>query len=161
MIIERFELLIERCLFLCLGSDAKCTSLTYKCSNNKCISKQNPECDGTEDCEDGSDEANCGTSDKPEAFFLDCRCAAATSQIMILGFALQTVERACSKRHVLLVARLPRKESIPGRSASTLKIANTSVERPSSVQPGWLLLLTACRIPAHSGSIFVHLSLRV
>lgn len=70
VIIERFDSLIEKCLFLCLGADAKCTSLTYKCSNNKCVSKQNPECDGTEDCEDGSDEANCGTSDKPEAFFL-------------------------------------------------------------------------------------------
>lgn len=78
--------------------------------------------------------------------------------ILIPGFALQTVERACSKRRVLLVARLPRKESTPGRSASTLKIADTSVERPSSVQPGWLLLLTACRIPARSGSILLHLS---
>lgn len=36
-----------------------CTDLTYRCKNNKCISKVNPECDGTEDCDDGSDEENC------------------------------------------------------------------------------------------------------
>ncbi|XP_071768609.2 ST14 transmembrane serine protease matriptase a [Centroberyx gerrardi] len=39
--------------------DMRCNDLTYKCKNNKCISKVNPECDGTSDCEDGSDEANC------------------------------------------------------------------------------------------------------
>lgn len=37
-----------------------CTDLTYRCKNNKCISKVNPECDGTKDCDDGSDEENCG-----------------------------------------------------------------------------------------------------
>ncbi|XP_057684920.1 suppressor of tumorigenicity 14 protein homolog [Corythoichthys intestinalis] len=36
-----------------------CTDLTFKCNNNKCISKVNPECDGDQDCEDGSDEINC------------------------------------------------------------------------------------------------------
>ncbi|XP_036380683.1 ST14 transmembrane serine protease matriptase b [Megalops cyprinoides] len=36
-----------------------CTEYTYKCKDNKCISKQNPMCDGAKDCEDGSDEANC------------------------------------------------------------------------------------------------------
>ncbi|KAM3616412.1 uncharacterized protein V6R79_017500 [Siganus canaliculatus] len=41
------------------GSDVSCTDLTYKCKNNKCISKVNPECDGTRDCDDGSDEENC------------------------------------------------------------------------------------------------------
>ncbi|XP_049582796.1 ST14 transmembrane serine protease matriptase a [Syngnathus scovelli] len=46
------------------GSDSDtdsvaCTDLTYKCKNNKCISKVNPECDDTQDCEDGSDEDNC------------------------------------------------------------------------------------------------------
>ncbi|XP_061136066.1 ST14 transmembrane serine protease matriptase a [Syngnathus typhle] len=44
------------------GSDSSsmaCTDLTYKCKNNKCISKVNPECDDTQDCEDGSDEENC------------------------------------------------------------------------------------------------------
>uniref|UniRef100_A0A8C2Z469 ST14 transmembrane serine protease matriptase a n=1 Tax=Cyclopterus lumpus TaxID=8103 RepID=A0A8C2Z469_CYCLU len=39
--------------------DLKCSDLTYRCKNNKCISKVNPECDGTQDCEDGSDEQNC------------------------------------------------------------------------------------------------------
>ncbi|KAK1899919.1 Suppressor of tumorigenicity 14 protein like [Dissostichus eleginoides] len=41
------------------STDSRCTELTYKCKNNKCISKVNPECDGTADCEDGSDEENC------------------------------------------------------------------------------------------------------
>ncbi|CAL8351935.1 unnamed protein product [Lota lota] len=36
-----------------------CTDLSYKCKNNLCISKVNPECDGQKDCEDGSDEENC------------------------------------------------------------------------------------------------------
>ncbi|XP_068440802.1 ST14 transmembrane serine protease matriptase a [Clinocottus analis] len=36
-----------------------CSDVTYKCKDNKCISKVNPECDGTQDCEDGSDEQNC------------------------------------------------------------------------------------------------------
>ncbi|XP_030601164.1 ST14 transmembrane serine protease matriptase a [Archocentrus centrarchus] len=39
--------------------DTICTDLTYKCKNNKCISKVNPECDGVKDCEDNSDEENC------------------------------------------------------------------------------------------------------
>uniref|UniRef100_A0A8C6SF11 Suppression of tumorigenicity 14a n=1 Tax=Neogobius melanostomus TaxID=47308 RepID=A0A8C6SF11_9GOBI len=41
------------------GSGATCTDETYKCKNNKCISKVNPECDGDMDCEDGSDEEDC------------------------------------------------------------------------------------------------------
>ncbi|KAM3875577.1 LOW QUALITY PROTEIN: ST14 transmembrane serine protease matriptase a [Diretmus argenteus] len=40
-------------------TDTRCSELSYKCKNNKCISKVNPECDGTKDCEDGSDEADC------------------------------------------------------------------------------------------------------
>lgn len=40
-----------------------CTEFSYKCKNNQCINKKNPECDGVEDCADRSDEAacNCGT----------------------------------------------------------------------------------------------------
>lgn len=41
------------------GSGVTCTDQTYKCKNDKCISKINPECDGQKDCEDASDEENC------------------------------------------------------------------------------------------------------
>ncbi|KAE8631323.1 hypothetical protein XENTR_v10001152 [Xenopus tropicalis] len=36
-----------------------CSASTYKCSNRVCISKPNPECDGIQDCNNGSDEQNC------------------------------------------------------------------------------------------------------
>ncbi|KAK1787417.1 hypothetical protein P4O66_002903 [Electrophorus voltai] len=36
-----------------------CSDYTYKCRDNKCISKHNPQCDGDKDCEDGSDEIDC------------------------------------------------------------------------------------------------------
>lgn len=43
-----------------LCSDVKgCSSSSYKCSNGKCLSKANPECDGVKDCLDGSDELRC------------------------------------------------------------------------------------------------------
>ncbi|KAG9265652.1 hypothetical protein AMEX_G20118 [Astyanax mexicanus] len=43
----------------------KCSEFTYKCKNNQCISKQNPECDGEVDCEDGSDESGCDCGTRP------------------------------------------------------------------------------------------------
>ena len=47
-------------LFSSTATRTTCTELTYKCKNNLCISKVNPECDGQDDCEDKSDEENCG-----------------------------------------------------------------------------------------------------
>ncbi|XP_026172563.1 ST14 transmembrane serine protease matriptase a [Mastacembelus armatus] len=41
------------------SSGVSCTDLTFRCKNNKCISKVNPECDEISDCDDGSDEENC------------------------------------------------------------------------------------------------------
>ncbi|KAM9451667.1 ST14 transmembrane serine protease matriptase b [Clarias gariepinus] len=41
------------------STDPNCSKFTFKCKNNTCISKQNPECDGNKDCEDGSDEEGC------------------------------------------------------------------------------------------------------
>ncbi|KAJ8402157.1 hypothetical protein AAFF_G00370220 [Aldrovandia affinis] len=46
-------------------SVVSCTSYTYKCKNNKCINKLNPECDSEVDCDDGSDEANCECGLRP------------------------------------------------------------------------------------------------
>ncbi|XP_053504957.1 ST14 transmembrane serine protease matriptase b [Ictalurus furcatus] len=42
-----------------------CSEFTFKCKNNMCISKQNPQCDGHKDCEDGSDEENCECGTRP------------------------------------------------------------------------------------------------
>ncbi|ETE67611.1 Suppressor of tumorigenicity 14 protein-like protein, partial [Ophiophagus hannah] len=36
-----------------------CQAYTYKCRNNMCVNKKNPECDGAADCSDNSDEENC------------------------------------------------------------------------------------------------------
>ncbi|XP_003223223.2 suppressor of tumorigenicity 14 protein [Anolis carolinensis] len=36
-----------------------CQEYTYKCRNNLCVNKRNPECDGKKDCSDNSDEDNC------------------------------------------------------------------------------------------------------
>ncbi|XP_046724566.1 ST14 transmembrane serine protease matriptase b [Silurus meridionalis] len=42
-----------------------CSEFTFKCKDNKCISKQNPQCDGHKDCEDGSDEEGCECGTRP------------------------------------------------------------------------------------------------
>lgn len=37
----------------------RCSDFSFRCRDGRCISKQNPECDGRPDCEDGSDEDDC------------------------------------------------------------------------------------------------------
>ncbi|KAM6432386.1 suppressor of tumorigenicity 14 protein isoform 1-T1 [Liasis olivaceus] len=41
------------------AASVSCQEYTYKCRNNLCVSKRNPECDGEADCNDKSDEENC------------------------------------------------------------------------------------------------------
>uniref|UniRef100_A0ABM5EPS0 Suppressor of tumorigenicity 14 protein isoform X1 n=1 Tax=Pogona vitticeps TaxID=103695 RepID=A0ABM5EPS0_9SAUR len=36
-----------------------CQEYTYKCRNQQCVNKRNPECDDEQDCSDNSDEDNC------------------------------------------------------------------------------------------------------
>lgn len=168
-----------------VDSGTSCTDLTYRCKNKKCISKVNPECDGTPDCEDGSDEENCGMSnktsvgvstfvsdyklviisirnftlhDKTDVSIHPLRAAqhAATSPPYDLLFTVQTVGGVCSRRHVLWAVRMQKKESFPGRSASMSKVLVTCVERPSSVRAGWSLLPTVCKMTAGQGSILLY-----
>ncbi|XP_077161467.1 suppressor of tumorigenicity 14 protein [Paroedura picta] len=51
-----------------------CQEYTYKCRNNLCVSKKNPECDGVQDCQDNSDEDNC-----------DCGTRSFTKKSRIVG----------------------------------------------------------------------------
>ncbi|XP_025039501.2 suppressor of tumorigenicity 14 protein homolog isoform X1 [Pelodiscus sinensis] len=51
-----------------------CKDYTYKCRNNLCVSKTNPECDGEKDCADNSDEQNC-----------DCGIRSYSKQSRIVG----------------------------------------------------------------------------
>lgn len=66
--------------------------------------------------------------------------------------SLQTVGGACSRRRVSWVARMQRRASSPGRSASTSKALATCAERPSLVLAGWSLLPTVCKMMAGQGN---------
>nr|XP_033811914.1 transmembrane protease serine 9 [Geotrypetes seraphini] len=42
-----------------------CPGKSFACHSGQCVNKENPECDSTTDCLDGSDEANCDCGDRP------------------------------------------------------------------------------------------------
>ncbi|RVE71212.1 hypothetical protein OJAV_G00072380 [Oryzias javanicus] len=42
-----------------------CSEFTFRCADDTCISKINPECDDEQDCADGSDEAGCSCGKRP------------------------------------------------------------------------------------------------
>ncbi|XP_030076163.1 transmembrane protease serine 9 isoform X2 [Microcaecilia unicolor] len=42
-----------------------CPGKSFACHSGQCVSKENPECDSTTDCLDGSDEADCDCGDRP------------------------------------------------------------------------------------------------
>ncbi|XP_069072423.1 transmembrane protease serine 9 [Pleurodeles waltl] len=42
-----------------------CPAEVYTCQNSQCVRKQNPECDGSKDCADGSDEVDCSCGSQP------------------------------------------------------------------------------------------------
>lgn len=77
--------------------------------------------------------------------------------------SVQTVGGACLRRRVSWAARMQRRASSPGRSASTSKATATCAERPSSVLTGWSLLPTVCRMMAGQGNnvTFSHWPLEV
>lgn len=43
-----------------LLSETTCSAIRYQCSSGSCILKKNARCDGVHDCQDRSDEADCG-----------------------------------------------------------------------------------------------------
>ncbi|XP_074207295.1 transmembrane protease serine 9 isoform X3 [Camelus bactrianus] len=43
----------------------RCPGNAFSCGNGQCVTKGNPECDGTADCSDGSDEARCDCGLQP------------------------------------------------------------------------------------------------
>ncbi|NXX43733.1 TMPS9 protease, partial [Tricholaema leucomelas] len=47
---------------LCPGS---CPADAFTCHNSQCVGKANPECDGRQDCADGSDERGCECGSRP------------------------------------------------------------------------------------------------
>lgn len=132
-----------------------CTDLTYKCKNNKCISKKNPECDDKPDCDDRSDEENCGMTSKrfccrapfrSNWFLSPTRCTTSCDRPAAHPLlSSQTAGRERSSLRVSLADRTPRTGSFRGRSASTSRTGDTCAERPSSARRGSSLPPTACR----------------
>ncbi|KAF0028110.1 hypothetical protein F2P81_019197 [Scophthalmus maximus] len=51
------QVIAKYSLFL---SETTCSAIRYKCSSGSCIMKKNAKCDGVHDCQDHSDEADCG-----------------------------------------------------------------------------------------------------
>lgn len=43
-----------------LLSETTCSEIRYQCNSGSCIMKKNAKCDGVHDCQDHSDEADCG-----------------------------------------------------------------------------------------------------
>ena len=154
------------CSRLSSGSEVLCTESTYKCKNNKCITKVNPECDGTRDCDDGSDEENCSKSQTKHVsewkLVIVFACIAELvwpdgfeqAVLSLTGcFTLQTAGGVFSRRRVSWAARTQRRESFHGRSASTSRNLATCAEHPSSARNGWSLLHTVCKTTEKPGKV--------
>ncbi|KAL3047815.1 hypothetical protein OYC64_021894 [Pagothenia borchgrevinki] len=53
--------------FYSIGDEmnARCPDNTFTCDNGECVTKLNPECDFTPDCDDASDEVRCACGTRP------------------------------------------------------------------------------------------------
>ncbi|XP_053559001.1 transmembrane protease serine 9 [Bombina bombina] len=52
--------------FYAIGlKSGSCPAQIFTCKNSQCVLKQNPQCDNTRDCNDGSDEKNCDCGTRP------------------------------------------------------------------------------------------------
>lgn len=56
----RLTTINENTVYSSCLSETTCSAIRYQCNSGTCILKKNAKCDGVDDCQDDSDEADCG-----------------------------------------------------------------------------------------------------